>query len=122
MGGLISWYALTQYPEVFGGAGCLSTHWPAGSKEVDDPVFQAMKSYFRDSFPRAGNHKIYFDYGTETLDSLYEPFQNEMDQVVRNLGYVEGDDWMTRKFPGHEHSERAWGKRLHIPVKFLLGK
>ncbi|CAM5180683.1 alpha/beta hydrolase-fold protein [Alishewanella longhuensis] len=28
MGGLISWYAQTQYPQVFGGAAALSTHWP----------------------------------------------------------------------------------------------
>lgn len=27
MGGLISLYALCEYPEVFGGAACLSTHW-----------------------------------------------------------------------------------------------
>ena len=23
-------------------------------------------------------------------------------------------------FPGDDHSERAWGKRLHIPMTFLL--
>jgi predicted alpha/beta superfamily hydrolase len=28
MGGLISLYALCKYPEVFGAAGCVSTHWP----------------------------------------------------------------------------------------------
>ena len=28
MGGLISLYALMKHPEVFGAAGCLSTHWP----------------------------------------------------------------------------------------------
>ncbi|MGH6780716.1 MAG: alpha/beta hydrolase, partial [Sphingomonadaceae bacterium] len=28
MGGLISLYAVGEYPQVFGGAGCLSTHWP----------------------------------------------------------------------------------------------
>lgn len=28
MGGLISMYALCEYPEVFGGAACLSAHWP----------------------------------------------------------------------------------------------
>ena len=28
MGGLISIYALARYPGIFGGAGCLSTHWP----------------------------------------------------------------------------------------------
>ena len=30
MGGLISAYALAEYPQVFGGAGCVSTHLPAG--------------------------------------------------------------------------------------------
>jgi predicted alpha/beta superfamily hydrolase len=29
MGGLISCYAISQYPEIFGGAACMSTHWPA---------------------------------------------------------------------------------------------
>jgi hypothetical protein len=27
MGGLISLYAISEYPHVFGGAGCISTHW-----------------------------------------------------------------------------------------------
>lgn len=27
-GGMISWYALCEYPKIFGGAICLSTHWP----------------------------------------------------------------------------------------------
>ncbi|PKP52841.1 MAG: hypothetical protein CVT92_07125 [Bacteroidetes bacterium HGW-Bacteroidetes-1] len=28
MGGLISIYGIAKYPEIFGGAGCISTHWP----------------------------------------------------------------------------------------------
>ncbi len=28
MGGLISLYAICEYPDVFGGAGCISTHLP----------------------------------------------------------------------------------------------
>ena len=28
MGGLISLYAICEYPDIFGGAACLSTHWP----------------------------------------------------------------------------------------------
>lgn len=28
MGGLMSLYAICEYPHIFGGAGCLSTHWP----------------------------------------------------------------------------------------------
>jgi predicted alpha/beta superfamily hydrolase len=30
MGGLISLYAAAEYPQVFGGVGAVSTHWPAG--------------------------------------------------------------------------------------------
>ncbi len=29
MGGLISLYAICEYPQIFGGAGCVSTHWLA---------------------------------------------------------------------------------------------
>ena len=28
MGGLISMYAVCEYPNIFGGAACISTHWP----------------------------------------------------------------------------------------------
>ena len=35
-------------------------------------------------------------------------------------GYREGEDWITRKFPGAEHSEWAWRERVHIPLLFLL--
>jgi predicted alpha/beta superfamily hydrolase len=113
MGGLASLYALTEYPQVFGGAGCLSTHWLAGEN--------LMVDYFGSVLPCPGAHKIYFDYGTETLDSAYEPFQCRMDEHLRAAGYTFGKDWLTRKFEGAEHSERSWRERVHIPLTFLLG-
>ena len=27
-----------------------------------------------------------------------------------------------KKFPGDDHSEKSWGKRLYIPFEFLLRK
>lgn len=111
-GGLISLYALCEYPEVFAGAGCLSTHWPAGEG--------AVLTYLSAALPGAGSHRFYFDYGTETLDALYEDYQLQVNQMMRQAGYIEGQDWVTRKFPGEEHSERAWRKRVQIPLKFLL--
>ena len=71
--------------------------------------------------PPPGTHKLYFDYGTETLDALYEPFQLKLDAVMRQAVYTEGRDWITRKFPGAEHSEKAWRARVEIPLTFLLG-
>ena len=114
MGGLISAYALTEYPGVFGGAACISTHWPAGAG--------AMVAYLRTALPAPASHRIYFDHGTATLDSLYPPFQLQADSAMRSAGYTEGRNWVTRVFPGAEHSERAWRARVAEPLVFLLGR
>lgn len=113
MGGLISLYAITEYPQVFGGAGCLSTHWPITS--------HYMMTYLWESLPTAGSHKIYFDHGTEGLDKDYGPFQERVDEIMQAKGYRENIDWMSRVFPGEDHNETAWAKRLDIPLRFLLG-
>ncbi len=112
MGGLISLYAISEYPDVFGGAGCLSTHWVVGDG--------AMVDYMKIALPTPKQHKIYFDFGTVDLDAEYEPFQMEADAVMREQGFTEGKDWLTKKFVGATHSEQAWRERLHIPLKFLL--
>ena len=114
MGGLISIYALLEYPDVFAGAGCISTHWP-----IADP---AVIEYVKSKLPAPGHHKIYFDFGTETLDAQYEPYQKRVDEIMRAKGYNEGENWITRKFVGHEHSEKAWKKRVHIPLTFFFGE
>jgi predicted alpha/beta superfamily hydrolase len=111
-GGLISLYAICEYPEIFFGAGCLSTHWPAARG--------AMIPYLSMNLPDPKSHKIYFDFGTEAMDALYEPYQRQVDNVMRLRGYAEGVSWITKKFDGEEHSERAWRKRAHVPLEFLL--
>lgn len=120
MGGLISIYALAEYPQIFGGAACLSTHWPVSLSFSDLRVGQAMCRYLEETLPAPGAHKIYFDYGTATLDARYEPFQQQVDAVMHRLGYTPNKDWMTRKFEGAPHNEKAWRERADIPVKFLL--
>jgi len=114
MGALISLYAVCEYPHVFAGAGCLSPHWPAARG--------IMVDYLERDLPAAGHHKLYFDYGTRTVDALYEPYQEEVDKVMRAKGYRQGEDWLTLKFEGAEHGERAWRERVHIPLEFLVGR
>ena len=114
MGGLISCYAISEYPDVFGGAACMSTHWPA-----IDGVFL---KYVATNLPDPMTHKIYFDYGTQTLDSLYEPYQLIADSLMKERGYHQNENWITRKFEGDKHDENAWKSRLHIPLEFLLSK
>jgi len=120
MGGLISIYAICEYPGIFGGAACMSTHWPGIFSTQNNPIPQAFADYMRSHLPSPENHRIYFDYGTKTLDAAYEPFQLKIDSVMRKQGY-DNTNWETLKFEGQSHSERAWHKRLDHPLVFLLG-
>lgn len=111
-GGMISAYAICEYPEVFGGAACFSTHWP--------PLEGVFLEYIKTNLPDPATHKIYFDHGTETLDSLYEPFQLIADSAMVARGFEKGKNWMTMKFEGAKHHEDDWHARFHIPMAFLL--
>lgn len=121
MGALISMYAICEYPNIFGGAACLSTHWPGSFTVDNNPVPNAFLNYMRDNLPNPKHHKIYFDYGDQTLDALYPPLQHNVDIVMRSKGYSK-KNWMTQFFPGDNHSELSWNKRLDIPIVFLLSK
>lgn len=121
MGGLISIYALCEYPDVFCGAACLSTHWTGKYTAENNPIPAAIREYLIKNLPETQSHKIYFDYGSETLDSLYKPFQQQVDKILIKKGFSERN-WLTKEFPGDNHSERAWAGRLAIPVIFLLGE
>jgi enterochelin esterase-like enzyme len=119
MGGLISLYAICEYPQVFGTAGCLSTHWPGILDPNDTRIPQAFLNYMEFYLPCSMDHKIYFDYGTATIDAWYEPYQLLVDERMINSGFTPAS-WMTQKFEGANHSEEAWNARLDIPLKFLL--
>lgn len=121
MGGLISMYAICEYPHIFSRAACLSTHWPGFFESENNPVPQAFADYMRANLPEPASHKIYFDYGDQTLDAMYPPFQQLIDEVMREKGYTP-NNWQTRFFAGENHSELAWSKRLSIPLLFLLGQ
>ena len=121
MGGLISMYALCEYPEVFGGAACLSTHWVGFMPQENFPVPETFFTYLAQNLPLPATHKIYFDYGTKTLDKFYLPYQNRVNEVLKQKGYDESNS-KNLKFEGHDHSENSWNQRFQIPVQFLLNK
>lgn len=123
MGGLMAWYAIAEYPDLFGGAACLSTHWPGPylslNAKTDDPAPDAFIGYIQRHFPSPERHRIYFDHGTQTLDANYAPTQQRVDQWLQANGW-KGDHFESRVFEGAEHSERSWAARLAIPMTFLL--
>jgi len=128
MGGLISLYAIDEYPNIFGGAGMMSTHWPmflpAEGKDLSEGEYAAVSTafehYIGPSLPSPATHKLYFDHGSEMLDRLYAPYQARIDRVVARRGYRQGVNWISRNFPGQAHNEVSWASRVEIPLRFLL--
>jgi predicted alpha/beta superfamily hydrolase len=119
MGGLISLYAICEYPKVFGGAACLSTHWPGIFKLENNPIPNAFINYLKHNLPSPRLHKLYFDCGDQTLDSLYPEIQMQVNRVLIEAGYS-SKNCLTKYFPGNDHSEASWKKRLNFPLIFLL--
>ena len=119
-GGLISSYALCEYPSVFGGAACLSTHCSLMNPytQVDQqPAAEAYLQYLRQELP--SDRLLYMDRGDCAIDTPYAEPQEAINQLICSLGWDESH-YMYRFFPGHSHSENDWKSRLDIPVRFLL--
>jgi pimeloyl-ACP methyl ester carboxylesterase len=129
MGALISLYAVDEYPQVFGGAGMVSTHWPLflpadGGKSITDQEYEVVSSaferYLAPALPNPKTHQLYFDHGSETLDAIYARYQRRIDAIFAHRGYRQGVNWISRNFPGQAHNEISWASRLEIPLRFLL--
>ena len=124
-GGLISVYAFCKYPEIFGGAACLSTFWPMDSpwiqnnrREITDSLFATLNRFILSSLLNSPRRKIYFDTGSE---KNFWNYQLLVDSVMKKAGYS-SENWITRRFPYDDHSERSWSRRLYLPLEFLLPK
>ena len=112
MGGLISAYAICEYPNTFGSVACFSTHWTA--------LNGVFIEYLKNNIPNPSNHKFYFDYGTLGLDSQYETYQIKVDSLMIAKGYEKNKSWLTKKFEGHGHNEKFWRSRFHYPFEFFF--
>jgi len=119
MGGLISLYAICEYPEIFSGAGCISTHW-IGGYEYNTEIPEGINNYLKKALPSPEKHKIYFDHGTVGLDKNYPGFQKMIDSTMKQGNY-DSSNWISLEFAGDDHNERFWAARLDKPFIFLLG-
>ncbi|MEE1900110.1 alpha/beta hydrolase-fold protein [Flavobacterium rakeshii] len=122
MGGLISMYATFEYPEVFGSAACLSTHWPVLFDENNTNPFDAVSKYMESHMPSSKNHRFYFDQGTKGLDAISLPYQKQVDVLLVNSGYKGNVNYVTKVFEGAEDTEKAWRQRFDEVLLFLFEK
>ena len=96
MGGLISYYALLKYPELFGKAGVFSpAFWTADGIEK-----------LTDSLERKINSKLFFYIGK--LEG--EKYVHDMNQIVHKLGKHSDATIYSVIDPTGKHNEQAWRK------------
>jgi enterochelin esterase-like enzyme len=127
MGGLMSLCALIEYPELFGSAACMSSHWTGTQKPLPSAapyLIEWVKENLRDA--SATRQRIYFDHGdgngnTADLDSAYAPLQEQVDGILRLHGYTENDgNFMSLSFEHQGHHEKYWSSRFPGVLEFLL--
>jgi len=126
MGGLISFYAISEYPKIFGMAGCVSTHWPLGDPallpEARAEILKVWANHVKQRLKQPDGRRIWFDHGTETLDSAYAPYQEAIDADLIKAGWRKGLDFASTTYPGAAHEENAWAARMDDIFVWLLGR
>jgi len=119
LGALQSLYALCEYPRVFGGAACLSTHL-IGTYQGNENFVRAVLAYLRINLPEAARVRLYMDHGDQGLDGNYAQAQAKLDTLLASLGF-KPPGFVSRVFPGAGHDGPSWRARLDQPLRFLLG-
>jgi len=113
MGGLISFYLILRYPEVFGKAACLSTslHWKNGALLKEIKNFNAGKKEL----------KIYFDNSGKGSEGQMIPHYQKLKSQLISKGFEDGISLEYYFDKNGDHSERSWAKRAWRPLVFLFG-
>lgn len=111
LGGVLSFYLAWQWPEVFGGAACLSSTF----SWHDDLIERVEKE------PLRGRAKLKFYLDSGWPADNYE-VTLKMAMTLISRGYNLGRDFLYLAFPLASHGESAWGERAHIPLQLFAGK
>lgn len=133
MGGQASLQLLLRYPNAFQGAACLSPYFEPStlaSVVTNTAVLQSKRLYM-DIGGDMGDEKVpvfdlmdhvtpehWWNPGYWWLDSQLQTGVEVM-KTALNLAKI---DFMFHEEPGGRHNERAWAKRIDLPLLHLFGK
>jgi predicted alpha/beta superfamily hydrolase len=108
LGGVVSFYMAWEYPKVFGFAACMSSTF----SHRDDLIERVLREKKRAA-------KFYLDSGWP--GDNYE-VTLAMAMALGRRGYRVREEFLHLVFPLEAHDERAWGRRLHLPLQLALGR
>ena len=124
MGGLISLYAISKYPDVFGTAGAGSTHLPLGepnwSEAEQQDIIAGWRQFAKLELGKPRGRRIWFDHGTETLDAFYQRYQENLDAALIANKWKKGRDFQSTVYEGTPHEENAWAARMDDVFGWML--
>jgi predicted alpha/beta superfamily hydrolase len=106
MGGLISMYAILQYPKVFGGAGVFSPAFWVGPKIFDDITAKGEKV----------KGKIYFYAGKQEGESMVP----DMLKAFEKMRAVSKADMTTVIRDDGKHNEPTWRREFPLFYNWLI--
>lgn len=104
MGGVVSFYMAWQHPQPFGSAACMSSSFSHRDDLIDRVLSEpkhTSKFYLGSGWP-GDNHEV------------------TLAMALSHRDYRLPEDFLHLVFPLEEHDERAWGRRLHVPVELGL--
>lgn len=107
LGGVVSFYTVWQYPEIFGTAVCMSSTFAHKDTLIDRVLDEPARDvgFYLDSGWPGDNYEV-------TV---------AMAMALVSRGWRYGLNLLHLCFPHAEHDEGAWGLRLHLPMQFLNG-
>ncbi|MEH6711004.1 MAG: alpha/beta hydrolase-fold protein [Paraglaciecola polaris] len=108
MGGLISHYAVHNYPDVFGKAGIFSPSYWYSQDVFSDTKLHRSKDAAR----------LYVLYGSEEGDGMISD-ADKMQRLIKQQGHPRVNmEFIT--VPGGQHNEKLWGQSFTDAVKWLF--
>ena len=105
LGGVVSFYTVWQYPEIFGAAVCMSSTF----SHKDDLLERVLTEEPRDV-------AFYLDSGWP--EDNYETTVG-MAMALISRGWRWGHNLLHLAFPNAKHGEPDWGMRLHVPLQMI---
>lgn len=116
MGGLTSLYAAFRFPEVFGRVLAMSSAFWFNKNRIYSFIRDRGKTPGQRIYLDCGHHE---EHGRNRLGPLRQ--SREMAVLLRQLGYVDGQDLMWVEDPFGRHGEADWARRLPRALRFLWG-
>lgn len=112
MGGLASLYAIAKFPDNYGTAISISTHFPMSTLKFVENLITRLPA------PETG-HRLWLDHGTTELDATYSKHHEFAIAKLHERGYKH-PQLESHIYPGTGHNETDWSLRIKSILQWWL--